>query len=297
MKYPQRHFWALVLSLVLWGFSFPALKIALRSNSPVTIIAYRYGFVFLIVLPYFLWRHRKDMSVLIRNKALFVLGVSNWAGSILQFAGLQMTSSIKSAVLTQTTVVAVPLLALFLLGERLDWAKVIAIVLSLAGAVMLSTNLDFSRLGDASSFAGDGLTVVAAVFWAIFIVYTRKLTQRLDVFWLIWANTIITFLLSLVTAVATDQLAIDRTGLGLSLFLAMFCTIIPLALYNYSLKVVDATSSAIIGPLETVSAVFLSVLFLGERFSSVGIAGSLLVVASVYLVDRPRGPYQGGGQR
>jgi drug/metabolite transporter (DMT)-like permease len=60
-----------------------------------------------------------------------------------------------------------------------------------------------------------------------------------------------------------------------------------MALYNYALKVVDATSSGIIDPLETVSAVFLSVLFLGERFTSIGIAGSLLIGDSVYLVDRP----------
>ena len=107
------------------------------------------------------------------------------------------------------------------------------------------------------------------------------------VFWLLWANTLATFLLSGGTALATDQLPIDRTGLGLCLFLAVFCTILPMTLYNYALKVVDATSSAIIGPIETVSAVFLSVLFLGERFTSIGIAGSLLIGASIYLVDRP----------
>jgi drug/metabolite transporter (DMT)-like permease len=289
MKYPQKHFWALVLSLLLWGLSFPALKIALRSNSPATILVYRYGFAFLVVLPYFLLRHRKEASILARNKVLFILGVSNWAGSILQFAGLQLTSSIKSAVLSQMTVVVVPLLALWVLGERLDWAKAAGIVLSIAGAVMLSTNLDFSRFSAGSSLAGDGLTVAAVVFWAIFVVYTRKLAQGLGVFWLLWANTLATFVLSLETALATDQLAIDRTGLWLALFLAVFCTILPTALYNYSLKVVDATSSAIIGPLETISAVFLSVLLLGEGFTSTGIAGSLLIVASVYLVDRPRG--------
>ena len=287
MRYPQRHFLALVLSLLLWGFSFPALKMALRTNGPVTVLFYRYALVFLLVLPYFLWRHRREASVLMRNKALFILGVSNWAGSLLQFAGLDLTSSIKSAVLTQTTVVAVPILALWMLGERLNVSKFVAIVLSITGAVMLSTNLDLHPIREGSSLAGDGLTVAAVVFWALFIIYTRKLTQRLAVFWLIWANTLTTFLLSGGTVLVMDQLTIDRTGLGLCLFLAVFCTILPMALYNYALKVVDATSSAIIGPLETVSAVFLSVLFLGERLTLIGIAGSLLIGASIYLVDLP----------
>jgi drug/metabolite transporter (DMT)-like permease len=273
--------------LLLWGLSFPALKVALKSNSPITILLYRYGFAFLVVLPYFICRHRKDASILARNRVLFILGVSNWAGSILQFAGLQLTSSIKSAVLSQMTVVVVPLLALYVLGERLDWAKLGAILLSMAGAVMLSTNLDFHRLAE-GSITGDGLTVGAVVFWAIFVVYTRKLAQQFDVFWLLWANTLATFALALVSALATGQVAIDWTGFWLSLFLAVFCTILPTALYIYSLKVVDATSSAIIGPLETVSAVFVSMMFLSEGFTLTGIAGALLVVASAYLVDLPR---------
>ena len=37
MRYTQRHFLALVLSLLLWGLSFPALKMALRTNGPVTV--------------------------------------------------------------------------------------------------------------------------------------------------------------------------------------------------------------------------------------------------------------------
>ncbi|MBP8302726.1 MAG: DMT family transporter, partial [Phycisphaerae bacterium] len=253
MRYPQQHFLALVLSLLLWGFSFPALKVALRTNGPVTVLFYRYALVFLLVLPYFLWRHRKEASVLIRNKGLLILGLSNGAGSLLQFAGLDLTSSIKSALLTQTTVVAVPILAIWVLGERLNGSKVIAIGLSLAGAVMLSTNLDLRAMGEGSSLAGDGLTLAAVVFWAIFIIYTRRLTQRLPVFWLLWANTLVTFLFSGCAALAAGQLEIDRTGLAVCLFLAVFCTIGPQVLYNYALKEVDATTSAILGPLETVS--------------------------------------------
>jgi drug/metabolite transporter (DMT)-like permease len=287
MRYPQRPFLALVLSFLLWGLSFPALKMAIRTNSPVTVLFYRYTFVFLLVLPYFLWRHRGEASVLMRNKALFILGLSNWAGSLLQFAGLHLTSSIKCALLTQTTVVAVPILAVWVLGERLDGSKVIAILISLIGVVMLSTNLDLHAIGNGSSLAGDGLTVAAVVFWAIFIIYTRRLTQWLSVFWLLWANTLTTFLLSGGTVLVMGQLDIDRTGLGLCLFLAVFCTILPLVLYNYALKDVDATTSAIVGPIETVSAALLSVLCLGERLTPIGIAGSLLILASIYLVDLP----------
>lgn len=114
---------------------------------------------------------------------------------------------------------------------------------------------------------------------------------------MLWANTSATFALSIATAVAARQLAIDWTGLWISFLLAVFCTVLPTILYNYSLKAVDATASAILGPLEAVSAVFVSMLFLHEVFRPGEIAGALLIVASAYLVDLPRGGGEGGKTR
>jgi drug/metabolite transporter (DMT)-like permease len=286
MRYSKTHFWALVVSLLLWGFSFPALKVALVHNSPITILVYRYGFAFLVLLPFF-FRRRKEASALASNKMLFILGVSNWAGSILQFAGLQLTSASKSAVLSQMTMVVVPILAFFVLAERLDWTKGAAILLSMMGGFALSTNLNLAGLGTGLSLKGDGLTVAAVFFWAVFVVYTRRFAQRVDLFWMLWANTSATFALSAVTAIAAHRLAIDWTGLWISFLLAVLCTLLPTILYNYSLKVVDATASAILGPLEAVSAVFVSMLVLHEAFRPAEIAGALLIVASAYLVDLP----------
>ncbi len=285
MRFPPKYFLALIGSFLLWGFSFPVLKIALQTNTTSAIILYRYLFVLAMVLPFFL-RKIRGIGILRRHPALFLIGISNWAGSFLQFAGLRLTSSTKSAILTQMMIVTVPIIAYWLLKERLTRRRAIAIAMSLCGAIILSTNLDFQGFQNGSSFLGDLLTVAAVFFWAIFIVITRKYAPLIECFWMLWANYLATALLAALASTVTGETTIDSQGLWLCLFLAVFCTLLPTMLYNYSLKVVDATSSAILGPLETISAVFLSYFLLGENLTWIGMGGAALILSSAYLVEK-----------
>ncbi len=285
MRFAPSRFFALVLALLLWGVSFPALKLALHGNHPHAVLFYRYSIAFLLILPWFLRRCRR-VSLLQTFPGVLVLGVANWAGSLLQFAGLQHTTSTKSAILTQLMVVVVPILAVRMLGERLNASRIVAIFLSLTGAVVLSTNLEFPDFGRNATLLGDALTVAAVFFWAIFIIYTRRYAQKTDSFQLLWGNCLATTLLAALTAAATGETAIDSSGIGLSFFLAIFCTIFPTLLYNFALKEVDATTSVIVGPLETVSAVLVSFYVLGEELTLLGALGTVTILFSVYLVDR-----------
>jgi drug/metabolite transporter (DMT)-like permease len=285
MRFPPKYFLALIGALFLWGLSFPILKIALHTNATNAILFYRYLFALLFILPFFLWKCR-GIGILRRHPALFLLGISNWAGSFLQFAGLRLTSSTKSAILTQTMIVTVPLIAFWLLKERLTRMRILAITLSTTGAVILSTNLDFQGVQTGASFLGDMLTVAAVFFWAIFIVITRKYAPSIECFWLLWANYMATTLLAVLAATTTGETSIDVPGLWLCLFMAIFCTLLPTILYNYSMKMVDATSAAILGPVETISAVLLSFFLLGENLTWIGIGGAVLILSSAYLVEK-----------
>jgi len=172
------------------------------------------------------------------------------------------------------------------LRERLNRARLSAIILSLTGAIILSTNLDFQGFNDSASFLGDLFTVAAVFFWAIFIVYTRKYALLVDGFWMLWANYLATTFLAALVAGITGQTTIDPTGFWLCLFMAVFCTVLPTVLYNYAMKNVDATSAAIVGPLETISALCISVFILDETLSWIGIGGAALIISSAYLVEK-----------
>ncbi len=283
-KSGNRHLLALILALQFWGTSFPAMKYAVATNHPFSIIFYRFIFAFVLLIPFFAIHFKKNLQVVRENKELFILGVFNFLGMVLQLTGIKYTTSTKSVIITQLLIVVVCVLAYFFLKERLDAGKILGIMFSLVGAVILSTNLQFEGLLDKGTVAGDLLTLAAVFFWALFIIFTRKFTLRFGGFMLLFPSVSATFLLSIPTVLFSGKLPINTSGLLISLYLAVFCTIIPTLLYNYALKELDAITSSIIGPVEVLSAALISYIFLGERLTLLEMSGGLFVILSVYIV-------------
>lgn len=280
----NKHLLALILALLMWGTSFPAMKFAVVANHPFSIIFYRFLFAFILLIPFFALHFKGNLKIARENKELFILGIFNFLGMVLQLTGIKYTTSTKSVIITQLLIVVVCVPAYFFLKERLDAGKILGIIFSLVGAVILSTNLQFENLLGKGTVMGDLLTLAAVFFWALFIIFTRKFTLCFGGFMVLFPSVTATFLLSIPTVLLSGKLPIDAAGLLVSLYLAVFCTIIPTLLYNYALKQLDAITSSIIGPVEVLSAALISYIFLGERLTLIEMSGGLFVILSVYIV-------------
>jgi drug/metabolite transporter (DMT)-like permease len=283
-KTSNKHLLALILALLMWGTSFPAMKFALATNHPFSIIFYRFLFAFALLIPFFAVHFKVNIKIVRENKELFILGIFNFLGMVLQLTGIKYTTSTKSVIITQLLLVVVCVLAYFLLKEKLDTGKILGIIFSMVGAVILSTNLEFEGLFDKGTVKGDLLVLAAVFFWAFFVIYTRKFTLRFGGFMVLFPSVTASFLLSTPTVILSGKLPIDKVGLLISLYLAIFSTILPTLLFNYALKELDAITSSIIGPVEVLSAALISYIFLGERLTSIEMSGGLFVILSIYIV-------------
>lgn len=104
-----------------------------------------------------------------------VLGVG-----LLQMAGylglitfaLRYVPAGRSAILAYTTPLWVMPLAVLLLGERLAGLRGLGLVLGLSGVAVLFNPLAFDWT-DAEVVLGNGLLLLAALLWAVLIVYVR----------------------------------------------------------------------------------------------------------------------------
>lgn len=280
----NKHMLALLGALLLWGTSFPAMKYIVATNHPFTILFYRFLFSLVLLIPFFAVKFKKNVRVIMENKELFILGILNFVGMGFQITGLKYTTSTKGVIITQIVIVVVPILAYFFLKERLNTGKIIGILFSLAGAVFLSTNLQFEGILSKGTTAGDLLVLAAVLAWSIFIILTRKFAMRFGAFMLLFPSVTATVFLAVPAALVTRTTSADAAGIWGSLYLAVFCTIIPTLLYNYALTVVDASTSTIISPIEILSAGILGIIFLGETLTAVELSGGVLILISIYIV-------------
>ncbi|GBE31189.1 EamA-like transporter family protein [bacterium BMS3Bbin05] len=202
-------------------------------------------------------------------------------------------TTIANAVLTHYIApVVVVFLAVMFLGERITRTVVVSIVLASAGLwVMLggSTMIHCIRgVFTAGIHMTDDLIgiisgLISGVAYAVLIVLARVLTQRFNPYNLVFVQNsfIVVMLLPFVRTFPVEKIWLFIV-MGI-----MHSTVAPF-LYYRGLKDVNANSTAILGYLEPVGAITLSIIFLNELPGAKTILGGILIIISGYLTIRRR---------
>jgi drug/metabolite transporter (DMT)-like permease len=270
----------------MWGTSFPAIKIGLQYMDAYTFAFLRFLVATLAML--FVTLLTKNFSFNFSKKRLIVfLGVANGLAYLLQYIGMVFTTASKSALFVNLSVVWVALLSPILLKERLGGKKVLGVMMSLFGVLLMTTNLDFSSLSQ-GAVTGDLLVISAGIGWAFFIVYNKPLVTDsknmvqsmmwLLVFTLLPLLPTASFSVGSFTSLPVDAwLAIFYT--------AIFCWVIPYYLWLKGLKHISAVTSSVVLLTEVIVAVAIATLVLGEVLTVISGAGALFIIIAILLVS------------
>ncbi len=136
-----------LLAGALWGTSFPIIKIGLETIDPFTFVFWRFLVSAVTLVAIMLALRKLDFKV--QNKKLLgFLGVANAAGYLLQYVAMNYTTAAKAALFINLSAIWVALLSTKLLGETFSQKKILGVLAGLIGIVFVSTNLNFSALGE-----------------------------------------------------------------------------------------------------------------------------------------------------
>jgi drug/metabolite transporter (DMT)-like permease len=172
---------AVLVTVVFWGISFVATKIALREISPTTLIFLRFalGVVLLLGLV-----RMRGMQVLPPRDALPALALMGFVGifihQLLQSFGLTQATAVHTGWLIGIVPLWSALLSGIFLKERFGWMKLAGLAGGFAGAVLVITQgrlgHDFLRL---PSTRGDLLILLSTINWAVYSVLGLGTIKRL----------------------------------------------------------------------------------------------------------------------
>lgn len=200
--------------------------------------------------------------------------------------GLQYTTATAAGIIGSTLPALVALSAVWLLKERLNMAKILAILLAMLGILVI--NLDhFNAVGELShSYLGDGLIFLAMFPEAWYSIVMRKLAHRitplgsalianmvgLAVFLPCALYTLSDF--SLETVTATQWALVTLAGLTSLLFFWA---------WGWGLTLISASTAGIFGGVMPVATTLLAILFLGESPQWYDAVGMLLILGSIII--------------
>ncbi len=279
----------LVVVTAAWGLTFPLIKGALADATPMAFIALRFTLATLVLAPFLGGPMR--ITSWAAARAGILLGALFAAGWAFQTFGLTITTAGKSAFLTGTNVLFVPLLSWRLEHERPPLASVAGALLAVCGIALLThpENMRFNL--------GDLLTLGCAVVFALEIVVLQILSRRHGSWALMWPAIATTAVLAgLAAAFETPRIAwTPRLGAALA-FTGIVATAIALVLHMRWQKETTAVRAGVIYSLEPVFALLFAAALFGERMPGLSLAGGAAIVSGVIVSELghlPRGAGSG----
>jgi drug/metabolite transporter (DMT)-like permease len=249
----------------------------------------------LLALPLFLalawWAGRGKEAFTARDwRAIVGLGFCGYyLASLLDFMGLQYISAGLERLILYLNPTLVLLLSVALFGQHISARQGIAMALSYAGvAVVFGQELSFEGPNAA---LGAALVFGSAISYAVYLVYSGQLVQRLGALRLTGAATSVACVLcigQLFVLRAPAAAWVPEPVLWLSLLNATLCTFAPVLMVMMAIERIGATLAAQAGMVGPMSTVLLGVWLLGEPFTGWVVAGTLLVLLGVWLLAKWR---------
>ena len=225
-------------------------------------------------------------------RAGVILGGFLFAGYAFQTTGLGLTTPSKSAFITGSAIVLVPVfLALFWGRHASAWMWTGAAA-STGGLYFLTVPAE----GLGALHRGDLLTFIGAVLFALHIIYVGHYSPRHPVLALTLLQVATAAALSAVFIPLAAVLQIERPRIDASpaFFFALFVTVIGATVIAFSIHVwaqrhTSATHTALLFSLEPVFAGATSFFVTGERLGPRGFLGAALILGGILLAEL-RGP-------
>jgi drug/metabolite transporter (DMT)-like permease len=267
----------LVSVTAVWGSTFFLIRDLVAHVPSADFLAVRFAIAAVVMALVF---RRQTMALTRREVATGAgLGVLYGLAQLLQTVGLEHTDASVSGFVTGTYVVLTPVLGAVLLRDRVPGSTWVAVGLATVGLGVLS-------LRGLSVGFGEGLTLAAAVLYALHIIGLGRWSTARSATGL---ATVQAFVITLVTLVGAlpGGITLPSTGGQWTslLYMALVAGAVALWAQTWAQSHMPAARAAIVMTMEPVFAAFFAVLLGGESLTVRMLVGGGLVLAAMYVVE------------
>lgn len=279
---------------------------------PQLVLAFwRDGFVAVSLLPVLgllrprlLQLKRQYLFYLIAYGVLLAIFNAMWTFSV------SLNGAAIATVLVYCSAAFTALLGWWLLKERLDWAKLLAVGFTLVGCVLVSGALD--PVAWRANLVGILTGMLSGLGYSVYSLMGRSASQRglnpwTTLFYTFSFAALFLLLFNLLPGrllPSTASRPVDlfwlgnaRAGWAILFLLAAGPTVAGFGLYNVSLGYLPSSVANLIVTVEPVFTAVIAYLLLGERLNRVQIGGSVIILAGVVFLRIHEGRLADQSQR
>jgi drug/metabolite transporter (DMT)-like permease len=279
--------------------------IAFSGKAIIVKLSYRYGvdavtvimYRMLFALPFFiamgLWAERQAIArenPLTRRDVMDIVGlgfVGYYLSSYLDFLGLQYISASLERLILYLNPTLVVLLGWAIYKKPIHPMRMLAMAISYSG-VMLVFSHELSFAG-ADVALGSSLVFGSAVSYAVYLLYSGQLVQRIGSLRLVgWATSVacVCCIAQFVALRPLSAAVVPVDVLWLGVLNAVACTVAPVLMVMMAIERIGAALAAQTGMIGPMSTIAMGVWLLDEPLNVWIGAGTLLVLGGVFIVSK-----------
>lgn len=228
------------------------------------------------------------------------LGMSNYFGmfmqalltvslyTVLQLYGLVHASVISVGIITSITPAVVAILAFFLLRERINTKKAVAITLAVIGVLIM--NLAGVQIEGGSSTLGILFMLGAVVSMALFFIYAKKFSVKVPPYTLAAGmcvfGAIQTFPMALYEFSTFDKAVFSEGVVWWGIFFYTLTAWVFAFLFTFlAIPRLNASTVGMATAVIPVVATIIAIAFLGEVLRTVDVIALVLIVGSIVIAE------------
>jgi drug/metabolite transporter (DMT)-like permease len=284
----SKHWFVFILLGAIWSSSFLWIKIGVQEIGPMALVAFRmlFGAVTAVIIGIYQgvqWpRDWKTWGI------FAILGPTSLAIPIFFISwGEQTIDSAVASILNATTPLFTIVIAhLMLQDDKMNLPKVLGLLIGFAGVVVLMSK-DLTADGQ-NSVIGQAAVILASLFYAGSAVFARKLTKKVDGIvrgaMPLITSTIFMWIVAPLAEKPFELPALPLTWIAI-LWLGILGSGLAVIMLWYLIHEIGPTRASMVTYLFPVGGVILGVIFLNEQLSWQLLAGTILIVASLAVVN------------
>ena len=270
---------SLIIGIICISFSPIVVKLSVAPA--ITSGFYRIFFAWVFLAPYCIVKgqlkiDRKDLPIALLGGVVFGADIAVWNLSLMKI------SATISTLIANLAPLWVGLLSFLILRKKSGASFWIGTWIAIFGMVIL---VGYQQIFHLQFNIGLILALIASLFYAIYIMITKGILQRITtvtfMFYNMLSASVFLFLISLFQH--NEMLNFSTSTWVYLLGMGLICQLIGWITINYSLNYLDATKVSVALLSQTVIAGIWAMILLGERLEFKEIAGSIIVLTGIAI--------------
>jgi drug/metabolite transporter (DMT)-like permease len=286
----QKAYTALTLTSTVWGTSWVASKIAVQKVPGLEIASVRQFIAGVILLSFFFLRGhklptKKEFLWLTMMGALLFVSANGIATLALKTIPSGMGALISA--LYPLSVVIIE--RLFFRNTRITFITFAGLLLGIGGIAVVFYDNAFHNHAEGYSW-GVILSVIAMLSWSIGTIVLARTKLKINPYYATgWEMLISSFILMIMLFISGNSIPVSQIPMSAwsaIAYLIIASNIITFAAFIYTMKHLEPAVAALYAYINPIIAIFVGSFVVGEKLTWKIIAGSVITLIGVYLVNQ-----------